>query len=31
MASLSEAAAEVQEYYLCLENENVECCDLRVV
>lgn len=31
MASLSEAAAEVREYYLCLENENEECCDLRVV
>ena len=31
MAILSGAAAEVREYYLCLENENVECCDLRVV
>ena len=29
MASLSEAAAEVREYYFCLKNENVECCDLR--
>jgi len=31
VASLSEAAAVVREYYFCLGNENVECFDLRVV
>jgi hypothetical protein len=31
VASLSEAAAGVREYYFCLQNENAECCDLRVV
>lgn len=31
MASLSEAAAGVQEYYFCSQNENAECCDLRMV